>query len=283
MPKLLVIDKSVFHGAASDKLIKFAKNNSVVLPYALAIECLMSEKKHGIKGAKDPIRLLHKVEDVVKAGAYCGRSPGSIFQEERERQRSVDSVVDEKVTRDIREGHLVLTEDLVEREADICRNTFDPQIVFLKQLAEKMYGEACKKGLQPNFRGEAEKNPLSVRLTKWIQVADVLRDQIMQRFFSTSISSNAGPDWFAWQWSRLCFAWAYEWTCKRVESGPSVENRDISNDLYDMHCTACLVRADGLLTKDEKLVKPLAQAAFPRKDVFSSLDEVPEEYLCRWS
>jgi len=43
------------------------------------------------------------------------------------------------------------------------------------------------------------------------------------------------------------------------------------------------MRADGLLTRDKKLVTPLAQAAFPEKDVFFSLDEVPDEYLCNWS
>jgi hypothetical protein len=31
------------------------------------------------------------------------------------------------------------------------------------------------------------------------------------------------------------------------------------------------------------LVKPLAQAAFPDKDLFLSLDEVPEEDECHWT
>ncbi len=53
--------------------------------------------------------------------------------------------------------------------------------------------------------------------------------------------------------------------------------------LPDLEYVLLLSRADGLLTRNEKLVKPLAQAAFPKKDVFSSLDEVPEEYVCHWS
>jgi len=36
------------------------------------------------------------------------------------------------------------------------------------------------------------------------------------------------------------------------------------------------------LTRDKKVVEPLARAAFPEKDVFSNLDEVPDEYLCNW-
>ncbi len=82
---------------------------------------------------------------------------------------------------------------------------------------------------------------------------------------------------------RLWCAYAIEWACKRNYSGPSFENRDISNDLYDMEYVAYLSRADGILTGDTKLVQPLAEAAFPDKDMFSSLEEVPESYRCDWA
>jgi len=42
-----------------------------------------------------------------------------------------------------------------------------------------------------------------------------------------------------------------------------------------------LSRADCLLTSDEGCSR-LAKAAFPEKDVFSSLEEVPEDYLVDW-
>jgi hypothetical protein len=44
-----------------------------------------------------------------------------------------------------------------------------------------------------------------------------------------------------------------------------------------------LARADAIITRDKKLVEPLARAAFPEKDVFSSLEEVPDSYRCDWA
>jgi hypothetical protein len=55
------------------------------------------------------------------------------------------------------------------------------------------------------------------------------------------------------------------------------------HDLYDVEYVMLLSRADAILTKDEKLVGPLARAAFPQKDMFSSLEEVPESYRCDWA
>ena len=61
------------------------------------------------------------------------------------------------------------------------------------------------------------------------------------------------------------------------------QKKHAEHDYQDMEYVLLLSRADSLLTRDKKLVKPLAKAAFPEKDVFSSLDEVPDEYLCNWS
>lgn len=50
-----------------------------------------------------------------------------------------------------------------------------------------------------------------------------------------------------------------------------------------MEYVLLLSRADGITTCDKELVEPLARAAFPGKDVFSSLEEVPESYRCDWA
>ncbi|MGE5295203.1 MAG: hypothetical protein ACM3VT_10280 [Solirubrobacterales bacterium] len=42
-----------------------------------------------------------------------------------------------------------------------------------------------------------------------------------------------------------------------------------------------MLTTDALLSKD-KGMGDLARAAFPEKDVFSSLEEVPESYRCDW-
>ena len=65
-------------------------------------------------------------------------------------------------------------------------------------------------------------------------------------------------------------------------SRPS-KDRDISNDLFDIKYVAYLCLADGILTRDKKLFIPLAEAGFSDRDVFFDLDEVQDEYLCRWN
>jgi hypothetical protein len=56
----------------------------------------------------------------------------------------------------------------------------------------------------------------------------------------------------------------------------------VEHDLQDITYVLLLSRGDGLLTRDKDLVIPLAKAAFPEKDVFSSLEEVPKDYLGDW-
>ena len=44
VPKLLIVDKTVFHAlhGCDEKLFAFARNYNVVLPDALAVECLIT-------------------------------------------------------------------------------------------------------------------------------------------------------------------------------------------------------------------------------------------------
>jgi len=72
MAKLLAIDKCRFQGEGKSALITFVGEYQVLLPHALAIECLMSDDCSGRKQTKNPIYLLHRLEDAVKAGACLG-------------------------------------------------------------------------------------------------------------------------------------------------------------------------------------------------------------------
>jgi HEPN domain-containing protein len=56
----------------------------------------------------------------------------------------------------------------------------------------------------------------------------------------------------------------------------------IEHDLQDMEYVSLLSRADAILSTD-RLLCDLARAAFPEKDVFSSLAEVPDSYRCDWA
>ena len=282
MSKLLVIDKCAFQGIQEPLLIEFVNNYNVVLPYVLGIECLMSENKQTAKQGKDPIGLLHRVDDVVKAGAYFGRSSRSILQEEKKSRRSVGSLIDEDVTQRIREGRLILTKDLVEHEARICRQTFQPLCDFLSQLALTYLTNIQKKDLHSDFQKEIQGTCTVDRFRKWLQVAQQMKTAILD-YWIPDMVSDIMDEWYTWQVIRLWWAWTIEWAGKRAHIPQRIHTFDVSNDLYDMEYVAYLSRAEGLLTHDERLVVPLAQAAFPDKDVFSSLDEVPEEYLCHWS
>ena len=66
---------------------------------------------------------------------------------------------------------------------------------------------------------------------------------------------------------------------KKIKSGPCFDiGKHISNDVFDIFYVSHLLHADGLITNDKDLMKPLALAAFPHKDVFSSIDDVPCRY-----
>ena len=79
---------------------------------------------------------------------------------------------------------------------------------------------------------------------------------------------------------RLMFAWGTELASIRNKSGPSfsIENYDMSNDIFDICYVSHLSQADGLVAGDKNLVQPLAMAAFPEKDVFNSIYDVPYQY-----
>lgn len=89
--------------------------------------------------------------------------------------------------------------------------------------------------------------------------------------FCTSI------DWITWHFVRLLLALQHEYHYTRQTGSPRDEHAE--HDLQDAEYVLLLSRADGLISKDQGLAD-LARAAFPEKDVFSSLEEVPESYRC---
>ncbi len=279
MAKLLVIDKSCFHGTTEPHLIEFVQKYQVLLPHALAIECLVSDDCNGRKPSKNPIRLLHTVEVLVKAGAYFGRSSVSIHKEEKEGRRAVVQIIDKETTEVIQTGTLSLTADSVGREAEECRKAFDPLVKPVRELGCAFAATIKEKAMSDGFQEEIRETGEVERFRKWLQVADRGRKYILQKWIP-SLAADVTEEWYTWQVIRLWYGWAIEWAGKRASTDGATLQPDISNDFYDMEYVASLSRADGLLTGDKKLVEPLARAAFPGKDVFSSLDEVPESYRC---
>lgn len=276
LPRLLVVDKSIFHSlcGSEEKLCAFMRDYNVVLPNALAVECLISENQ---ERDKDPAELVRRFHRAIKAGAKYGYSSDKLFQAEKRTLCPVKSVIDEASTEQFRNGTPNTTADFIKREADSCRKAFEPTIESVLKIARALYGNLCKqKELSEKLREEKDRTR---RFETWIQHTDRSIAAIMKALFSEQISSRADAGWFTWQRARLYLAYCLDWVFKKNVPGSS-EKRDISNDVYDIEYVAYLSRADGLLTNDRRLQVPLAEAAFPQKDVrvVNTSDDVQEVF-----
>ncbi len=276
MNKLLILDKSVFQGTTRGELVRFVKCHRVILPHALCVECAISQKGEPPKESKDAVRLMQKLLDVVKSGAYAGKSPGKIVEEERSRNAAIESLIDMEQTQIMRKGILDTEPDL-EKTREDCEKAFKSITNSVERWADQYYKNIVKKELEKNFREEVDEGDLVGRLAKWLQVIDGMKDDLLGSLLGNG-SSTMSTDRWKWQLLRLSLAWGIELASKRNKSGPSFENRDISNDIYDIYYVSHLSQADGLVAGDKRLVRPLAMAAFPSKDVFGSINEVHASY-----
>ncbi len=282
MAKVLVMDKCCFQGIGKSRLVEFVGKYRVVLPHILAIECVTSDDCTGKRPAKNAIKLLHRVEALVKAGAYLGRSSLSMYKEETKSRCAAVQIVDKEATHASRAATLALTEDSVRREDEKCRREFDPLISYVNRLGQVFVEAIREKDLSKAFQEEIREEDKVERFGKYLKQADEERDDILQNWMQ-SLASDVTEEWYIWQFIRLWFGWAVDWAARRADADDAALQADISNDYYDMEYVASLSRADGLLTLDTKLVEPLARAAFPEKDVYSSLEEVPDSYRCDWA
>ncbi len=276
MNKLLILDKSVFQGTARSELIRFVKCHRVILPHALCVECAISQKGNPPKKAKDAKLLVQKLLDVVKNGAYAGKSPGKIVEEEKSRNAAIESLVDMEETQIMRESMLDEKPDLEKVRKDYDK-AFKSIIDCVHWWADKYYKNLVMKQLEKDFREEADEGDLVGRLKKWLQAVDGMKDDILEHFFGNRSNAVSKNGW-EWQMLKLSLAWGIELASKRNKSGPSFEKYDISNDIFDIIYVSHLSQAGGLVAGDKNLVQPLAKAAFPSKDVFDSINDVPYRY-----
>jgi len=287
MSELLVVDKSIFHSlcGCDEKLCAFVKNYNVVLPDALAVECLISENQ---EPSKNPVKLLRGFDKAIKAGAKMGYSSLKLFQAEKQTLCTAKSVVDESATKLIRNGTLNTEADFIKQEAECCRKTFEPIIESLLEIARVLYDNLCKRD---KLAGAIRRKKDRIRrFENWIYATDQEMKNVMSHLFSEQISRHADTNWLVWQLSRLYFAYSLDLMFQKNLPG-SCAKKDISNDFYDIEPVSYLSRADGLLTNDKKLQVPLAKAAFPKQKVFvvdtskdvqhvldDIIDIIPESY-----
>lgn len=277
MNKLLILDKSVFQGTARSELVRFIKCHRVILPYTLYVECAISQKGDPPKDSKDPRHLVQRFLDVMKNGAYVGKSPAKIVEEETSKNAAIESLIDMEVTQTMREGVIDENPDF-EKIREGCDKAFARIKDFLGEWMDQYYKNMVEKELEKDFREEVDENDLVGRLTRWLQSIDENKSGISDHLLGSGSNAMKADRW-EWQLLRLCLAWGTELASKRNKSGYSFENyNEMSNDIFDICYVAHLSQADCLLSRDKRLVQPLAKAAFPSKDVFESIDDVPYRY-----
>jgi hypothetical protein len=280
-PKEIIIDKDAFVGIKLKELCDFAHNHILILPLVLYDECSTNDEKQQ--------ELLSRFRKLLLSGGYICASGMDIVTKEGETLKPYGFLADldetNKWRKALKEDPRLINpnndDDIRERRVEVAKFLLE----YNKEIAEKL---ALKKLREAEVRRSwLEANRLE-RYRFWFDAIDCQDVHALIR--EESVKFTNSPDrfclssaWVYWHFVRLVYAIYLDYYFLKRGQGAETEQMRALHDLNDIEYVLLLSRADGLLTRDEKLVKPLAQAAFPEKDVFSSLDEVPEEYVCHWS
>jgi len=278
--KQIVIDKDLFQGTPRDKLYSFAQNHFLVLSQILYGEIITDSKNYE--------RLLKRFRETILSGAYFCRSTRSMIKREGQSSQPYGFLSDLEETSDmrlhLRRGNRFIMRDekeAAERNMDSARVLLNNCTVVIQKLLLDTITEADRNRVK--LEGSKED-----RLRFWVDKADVLDVHVVAASAFKNLVKSANRfslsrEWVSWQYIRLSTVLYLEYTFLRKGSGREKELVHAEHDLHDIEYVVLLNRADALLTGDKHFVKPLAKAAFPDKDVFSSLDEVPKDYICNWT
>ena len=281
--KQIVIDKDLFQGTPRDKLCSFAHNHFLVLSQILYWEIMTDSKNRE--------RLLKRFREAILSGAYFCLSTRSMIEKEGQSSQPYGFLSDFSETSDMRRrfkhGALFVARDDEEGSAknvNSARALLDNCAVVIREFLPETIAEAD--GNRPQLEGR-----VSERLRFWIKEVDrpdgldvhAVAASAFKELTKIPDSFCVSKEWVSWQYVRLNTVLDLEYTFLGKGQAGLPELLHAEHDLHDIEHVVLLSRADALLTADKKLVRPLAQAAFPEKDVFSSLDEVPDKYRCDWS
>lgn len=280
LPKQIVIDKDVFQGTHQDDLCRFAKNHFLILPDGLMYECITNTDKKDI--------LLHRFEQVMLAGAYICPSIKTIVFKEAQNLSPYMYLADLTMTKDLR------------RTIQQHKSYFDPhyiQNIYSKHCeSAKILLETVPKTAERIISQEHEilenakkyQGNKSERFRLWVKTVTSkdIHKLAIEKYGNLTDSSEKfclSEKWIAWHYFCFVCVVSLEYTYLKTVNGTIPTLIEAEHDCQDIEYVTYLSRVDGLLTKDKRLVIPVAKAAFPNKDVFSSLDEVPDKYECCWS
>lgn len=281
MKKIILLDKSVLRGTPTHKLKQFVNNYFLILPRVLYDECVTDEK--------DPKEiLLKRFGDVISAGGYTCRDGMYIVQREGQMLQPFPFLADYSETNEFREtvkrlGKLPKpdrVEDIHEKHMNTAQILLDIHEKMVKVIAPKILEEPEEK------RGFLEANKLE-RFKHWVRASELLDiHKIAIGTFSHLMDSPEkfclSRDWVTWDFLLLALVLTLDYAFLQKGKGGEKELINAEHDLQDLEYVFLLGKADAFMTIDDGCIC-LAKAAFPEKDVFSSLDEVPDEYICHWS
>ncbi len=277
MKKVILLDKSVLHGTSTHKLKQFVNNHFLILPRVLYDECVMDEK--------DPKEiLLKRFGDVVAAGGYTCKDGMYIVQREGQMLQPFPYLADHVETDSFREtvkrlGKLPKpdsVEHIYKIHMDAAQFLLDSYDEVAKTIDPEKLEDAEAK------RGTLEANKLEC-FRFWIETIEhidihTLAVNAFRQFTNTPDRYCLSNDWVTWHYLKIATALAFEYTFRKGKPGKN-QLTNAEHDIQDLEYVFLLSKAGALLTGDH-VCSCLAKAAFPDKDVFSSLDEVPEEYVC---
>ena len=281
MKKYLILDKSVFEATSTSKLGIFAQNHFLILPDVLYYECATTDKNKE--------RLLDRFRSVILSGAYTCPSYVGIIRNEAKNFYPYGFIVDLEEVPAVRRTFQLNSrpyssnhaQEKLEDELDMAKMLRDSSDDYLKKIAvenpsllsEIRKFDNSRKGRFERFRAWA----------KNVDSQDIHWASMKQLKGVTHCHDKycLSDEWVSWQFLRLTHIIFMEHAFLR-QTGDVSKIESFEHDIQDVKYVLLLSRADGLLTRDTGC-SCLAQAAFPEKDVFTSLDKVPEEYICHWS
>ena len=278
--KQIIIDKDAFVGIKFDDLCDFVKNHSLILPLCLYGECATNEEEQQ--------KLLDRFHRIISDGGYICQGGIHIVKKEGAMAQPYVFLADYDGTNRMREQRTkgyVLSEP--EDIGNIRKEHMDSAQVLLdgyKRVVDGVADEKYETAAEEVRKSQADRQQ---RFNIWIQTVDSLdihglAVQVLVNFTNSPNKYCLSADWVTWHYLRIITTLVFEYNFLNGKPGKN-QLTNAEHDLHDAEYVFLLSKADCLLTRDKKLVKPLAQAAFPEKDVFSNLDEVPDEYLCHWS
>lgn len=282
MPKYLIVDKSILYSLSADtctragRLRQFVETHNVILSETLFYECVTTDRQKEV--------VLDRCREAVLAGGIVLPTLRAIVQTEAADLQPYGPLVGTYyggvVRRTFEEDARPYDVELAQRRCQEDKAFSMDVVENVGALIARMDSEASHTlaGLR---RCDASRQSRPSRLMEWAELVDSRDIHRMANILlegSTSCPERycLSREWITWHVVRLFWIWFYECAFQRANGGQTTQTR-VEHDWQDMTYIALLSRADGFVTADT-FAHELARAAFPEKEVFSSLNEVRDSY-----